>query len=653
MDSLQPGDTLDTFILEKELHISAMAWLYRAKDLLTDETVVLKIPFGDIFNNPIQYYHYQNEERIGRSLDHPNIVRFYNRNRSRQYIIMEYVHGKDLRSMVGKGRKMEFSRVDPIILQIADALTYLHDRGTIHLDLKPENILITADNKVKIIDFGFASQEGLPDVLAEDFYLPHGTPDYIAPEQIVGHRREARSDIYSLGILLYEMLTARLPYPSSKKLSKTRRRLKMDPVPPRYHDPAIAPQLQEIILTCLERHPEKRYSSALALARDLQNYQNLPITGRGMNQKKPSSFIALFSFVPSFAPLPDPVQQIAAQQQFQILGAIIDDDNSDFVVEEIRKRALMSNAQVTLLSVIEEEDDSHFRKYGLAVEGERFRNRLERYVQHFRRYNIDPTVRLISGEVTKTIISVAETIHADLLVLAPSRKPALFGDSVVKNISALSSAPVVVAGLRHEELAWSMHSIPLESLTEEQVLDIDLFLVDTWYHHINWIADTALDLVKEPHKKADLDPQHCFLSKWLVEIHNNPHWTPIVELIEPLHRDVHDMAEEMAACAASGDLQCMKQLYQDGILPLSCSLRTQFMKASKLIRRRSGHQDSPLQPVLANNTCPIFYQEMPCGGPLLQLHTIKNYLNNRDVKKTSRALPPTGDKHGKHPGTGE
>ena len=312
MESLQPGNTLDTFTIEKELHRSAMAKLFLATDILTDETVVLKVPFGDILNNPIQFYHYQNEERIGRTLSHPNIVRFFSRNRSRQYIVMEHVPGKDLRSMVGKGKKNEFSRAGPLIQQIADALSYLHGRGIIHLDLKPENIMITVDSQVKLLDFGFATKEGLPDLLTEDFFLPHGTPDYIAPEQIVGHRREIRSDIYSLGILLYEMLIGRLPYSSSTRLSKTRRRLKFDAVPPRHYDQTIPPQIQQIILKCLERQPENRYNSAMALAEDLQNYQNLPITNRGLNRKKPSFFFAFFSPIPSFPASSEPTNQPVA-----------------------------------------------------------------------------------------------------------------------------------------------------------------------------------------------------------------------------------------------------------------------------------------------------------------------------------------------------
>ncbi len=638
MESLQPGATLDTFTLLKELYSGAMARLYQATDMLTDETVALKVPFGDILNNPVQFYHYQNEERIGRLLDHPAVVRFFSRNRSRQYIIMEYIAGKDLRSKVGSGKKMEFSRAGPLVLQITDALTYLHDSGIIHLDLKPENIIITPQGRVKVIDFGYATRENLPDLLAEDLPLPHGTPYYIAPEQLVGHRREKRSDIYSLGVILYEMVTGRLPHAPSTSLSTTtRQRLKNDPVPPRYFEPSLAPQIQQIILKCLERKPADRYDSAAALAEDLRNHQDLPITGRGLDRKKKYHFFSFLLPDPSFPAPSPPAHRTAEHKKYHILGAIVDDDNSNLVVEGIRKRALMHDARVTLLTVIEEEDDSHFRRYGLEVEGERFRSRLEQYIQRFRRYNIDPTIRLIPGEAAETILSVAKNISADLIVIGPSRKPGLFGDSVVKNVTAGSTVKVLVAEPETSVFAWSKQGLSPVALTREQVLDIDLFLIDAWYHHVNWLADMALILLKDPESTPDLDPGHCFVGKWLAELRSNPPWVQTAEILEPVHNEVHAMAEKLKACANSGDLQCMKKLYRENILPLSCALRDSLIEAGRLIRLQSGHTESGQAPLLVNHACPIYSEEMPCGGPLLQLQTIKQYLDNR----IAAALPRT------------
>jgi serine/threonine protein kinase len=653
MEPLQPGDTLDTFRIDRVLFSGAMALIYKASDVLTDETVALKVPLGDILNNPIQYYHYQNEERIGRTLDHPNIVGFLYRNRSRQYIIEEYVDGKDLRSMAGNGRKMEFSRASPLVLQIAEALTYLHDRGIIHLDLKPENILITPENQVKILDFGLAFKKGLPDLLAEDFFLPHGTPYYIAPEQLVGHRREKRSDLYSLGILFYEMLTGSLPFPRSTKLSTTRRRLKNDAVPPRYHDPSITPQVQEIILKCLERQPENRYSSAAELADDLLNHENLPINTRGLNRKKPCNLFAFLKPNPSFRETFEAEHRLTAHKKFHILGAVLDDDNSNFVVEEIRRLALIQDAEVTLLSVIEEQDDSHFRKYGLAVEGERFRSRLERYIQRFRRYNIDPTIRLIPGGAADTIVSLANKTGTDLIVLGPSRTSGsrIFGESTIKKVTTRFSGKVLIARSVSDDPTLFVQEIPFDQLTEEQVLTIDLLLVDSWFHHVNWLANLAHNLLQGQHRISELDPNCCVVGKWLAGLKNNSYWRSVTELIIPIHEDVHAVAEKMASYASSGDMKGMLRVYKDEALSLSCGFRQQFIRTSELIRERSGHHQVKQVPLLHDKACPIFSNEIPYGGPLLKLHGIRHYLNNRSPEKKNKTPPlpksGKGDKPGK------
>ncbi|MBU1456285.1 MAG: protein kinase, partial [Proteobacteria bacterium] len=127
------GEIIDIFILRSELHKGALATLFLAEDLLSGQQVVLKIPCGDILNNPILLYHYQNEERISRLLDHPGIIRFIHRERSRQYIIMEYVLGQDLRSRVGKGRRLELNAALNLMAQLCSAISYLHSQSVVHL----------------------------------------------------------------------------------------------------------------------------------------------------------------------------------------------------------------------------------------------------------------------------------------------------------------------------------------------------------------------------------------------------------------------------------------------------------------------------------------------------------------------------------------
>jgi len=627
MEPLQPGDRLDGFVIESSLYDGAMARIYRSRDLLTDEVVALKVPFGDIINTPILFYHYQNEERIGRLLNHPHVVRFFHRNRSRQYIIQEYVPGNDLRKFIGRKKKLGFSRARAIILQIADALTYLHGCGVIHLDLKPENIILS-NEWVKLIDFGLAVKSTLPDLLAKDFSSPHGTPFYISPEQVAGIRSEPRSDIYSLGVILYEMLTGHLPFPRSTKLSDTRLRLKSDPVPPKYYEPELDPKIQEILLKALAKKPEERFESAAEFAYDLQHLEQVRVTERGRRTKKPCWFLARFKPAVSFSP--------ATAQSFfslsdkpQLLGAVIDDDSADNVVEALRRRVLILGGEITLLTVLEEEDDSHFLKYGREVAGEHLRNRLEHFVGRFRRYNIDPTIRLIRGNASDVICSVASQLDAACVVLGPSRKPGLFGSSVVKKVTAKLETEVLIAETRPHTLVWTMQGLAIDRLSEEQVIAIDIFLVDGWFNHVSWLADLALSFLLGSGTEVELDSRHCLIGKWLSELRKDPYWQRVARHLDPIHMELHAVAKKMIRLAEKGDLQAMKNIYRYSALPLSCTLRERFAKVSRLIREWSGHYELQQIPALLSEKCPLFDKNAPVGGPLLELHTIRHYLENR------------------------
>ena len=625
MEPMQAGDRLDGFQIENSLHDGAMARIYRARDLLTDEVVALKVPFGDIINTPILFYHYQNEERIGRLLNHPHVVRFFHRNRSRQYIIQEYVPGSDLRKSMGGKKKIEFSRARAIILQIADALTYLHGCGVIHLDLKPENIILFK-GRIKLIDFGLAVKSGLPDLLAEDFSSPHGTPFYIAPEQIAGIRSEPRSDIYSLGIILYEMLTGQLPFPRSTRLSDTRLRLKSDPVPPRYYEPELDPNIQEILLKALAVKPEDRYESAADFSHDLQHLEQVQVTELGQRTKKPFWFLARFKPAVSFSHRPP---SFSPSDKPQLLGAVIDDDSADNVVEALRRRVLMLGAEVTLLTVLEEEDDSHFLKYGREVAGEQLRNRLEHFVQRFRRYNIDPTIRLIRGNASEVICTVARQLQAVCVVLGPSRKPGLFGSSVVKKVMAGLKTEVLIAETTPHTLVWRMQGMAIDQLSEEQVIAIDIFLVDGWFNHVSWLAELALSLLLDSGQDVDPDSGHCLVGKWLTELRKDPYWQAVARHLDPVHGQLHAVAEKMIQLAGSGDLEAMKNIYRYNALPLSCRLREKFAGVSRLIREWSGHDGLQQIPALLSEKCPLFDKDTPVGGPLLELHMIRHYLESR------------------------
>ncbi len=167
-------------------------------------------------------------------------------------------------------------------MEICAALEYMHSQGVVHRDLKPENIIVDAENRIKIIDFGIASTAGARRLTFGKLSEVMGSPDYISPEQVKGKRGDARSDLFALGVILYEMLTGQVPFSGPNVFAVMHDRVVNHPVPPREINPAISPQLQEILYRALERDPKNRYASARELAWDLSHQDRVGVEGGRM-----------------------------------------------------------------------------------------------------------------------------------------------------------------------------------------------------------------------------------------------------------------------------------------------------------------------------------------------------------------------------------
>lgn len=445
--ALEIGDKLDGFTLEEQLCQGAMATLWRARPLESAKEFVLKIPCTDILNQPILFYHYQTEAQISPLLNHPGIIRFFQQKKSRLYLIMEYVAAKDLRSMLGHDRTIPLGRALHLIMQLCEVTAYLHKKSIYHLDFKPENILHCPDSSIKVIDFGLAYCSGYPDLLATDFKNPQGTPWYISPEQLLGKRNSAQCDIYSIGMILYEMLCGSLPWPRSRKLDVTRRRLRHEPIPPRHFNAEIPPQIQDIILKSIARKVENRYRTIADLHADLNNWKNGAITVTGRDCRKPKFWTRLF---PGAAITVDSSSCSTGSRTLgkqQIIGAIIDSEKSGHILMEVKKLALLQSAEVTLIHVIEEESDSHVRRYGIKVEGEQLMIRLEQACQILGSCNIQPNIRLVRGEVVETLARICKELHADLLIVGSSRKKEglLRSASTLRRLQRDNPCPLLIA----------------------------------------------------------------------------------------------------------------------------------------------------------------------------------------------------------------
>ena len=281
MTLLRAGDKLDHYLIENLVERSGMASIFRATDERTGRQVAIKVPHPEMEADPIFFERFNREQEIGQKLDHPGVMKvFTNDHSSQHYMVMEWVEGRLLRQLMNEQKRIPAERAVKIALQVASAIEYIHGHGVIHRDLKPENIMVDTNDHIKLIDFGIAANLGSRRITFAKFSQTVGTPDYISPEQVKGKRGDARSDIYALGVMLYEMVTGKVPFTGPNAFVIMNDRLLNNPIPPREVDPAISPHLQEIIYRAMERDPNKRYANAHELILDLEHQDKVGVAER-------------------------------------------------------------------------------------------------------------------------------------------------------------------------------------------------------------------------------------------------------------------------------------------------------------------------------------------------------------------------------------
>ena len=287
----QVGQVFDErFEITDIISRSGMSSVYKATDLKTGRLVALKVPLLKLESDPAFFSRFEREEEIGRALDHPAILKIIPvdpKERSRPYLVMEYLVGQTLDEVMQHTKPMPEDEALRVVSRVCDALDYLHKHEVVHRDLKPQNIMLCNDGSLRIMDFGIAKAASSKRITFGGFSPTLGTPDYMAPEQVKGQRGNERTDIYSLGAILYEMVTGRLPFEGQNAYQVMNARLVGDPVAPRTHNPALRPEVEEIILHAMARNPNDRYQTAAEFKADLDAPQNVHVTGRASRLQAP------------------------------------------------------------------------------------------------------------------------------------------------------------------------------------------------------------------------------------------------------------------------------------------------------------------------------------------------------------------------------
>ena len=273
MRDLDVGEVLDGYRVEGLLARGGMASIFRAVDEGSGEVVALKVPHLHYEADVVFWERFRREEEIALRLDHPNLIRARppRREKTRVYLVMEFVAGRSLAAVVREDGPLAPARAVELARQAGEALAYLHAHGIVHGDVKPDNVLLGEDGRLRLLDFGVAHVETARRLTVSGLSASIGTPDYMAPEQLRGRAGDARADLYALGIMLYELLTGRLPWEGADWEERARGKRLEDPAPPSSRVSGLEPGLEAIVMKAIDPDIGQRYQTAADLLADLRN----------------------------------------------------------------------------------------------------------------------------------------------------------------------------------------------------------------------------------------------------------------------------------------------------------------------------------------------------------------------------------------------
>jgi eukaryotic-like serine/threonine-protein kinase len=349
-DLPQPGEVVDGFLVGERIHAGGMGVICRVTGPEHGFPMLMKVPRLGPGEPATSVISFEVEQMVLAALSGPHVPRFVAAGdlERRPYLVMEEIAGASLKELVPRA-PLPAEEVARLGIAIATALHAMHQQDAIHLDLKPANVLFRATGEAVLIDFGLAHHAHYPDLLAEEYRRPIGSAPYISPEQVVGERSDPRSDLFALGVILYELATGRLPFGSPTSEAGLRRRLWRDPPPPRALEPALPEWLQEVVLRCLEPDASRRPASAAQVAFDLAHPDQIAITERGRRTRpagplaRAKRFILAAGYEP--APLLAPSTQLSAASIVLAAIATQHDNEAQFSALRDAVRRVLDRAE--------------------------------------------------------------------------------------------------------------------------------------------------------------------------------------------------------------------------------------------------------------------------------------------------------------------
>lgn len=458
---LEPGSQIDGFTIEKKIGEGGMALLHLAHDA-TGRARVLKVPRRALNVDPVAVVAFENELRLAHYLeDFPHAhMPVAQSGGEQQYLVMDYIEGTDLYSHLREHGCLSEQEAVTLTKKIVHALAELHRRRIIHLDVKLSNIMIMQDGDIRLIDFGLAHHLDFPDHIYECFQDPKGTPAYIAPEQFFGVRDEPRSDIFSIGTMLYEMTTSKLPFPDAHSALDVVNRIKRAPRSPREYNAALSSAFSDLVLTCLQNIPERRFADMDALHAALEQLEAVVVPPPALSAPQPATYLrqraaadpsSIFARLtgevlrvlrPSKDNHLDEIQAWIAEHvrrrppaPFRIIAALDskpgkqgDKFNLEILAQAIRQAQLQSSI-ITVVTVLRGSDirlaADERERMEINADYQEVRGRMLRTIGSVDAGNLSISVHIRGGDPVDAIAGCVKDYEADLLVIGARDRNAL------------------------------------------------------------------------------------------------------------------------------------------------------------------------------------------------------------------------------------